>query len=89
MKQSLTRYIATINTELNKLSITCGTRTWRQCHFARNRRGSTQNITKVKCPMIFKRFFFFSLKKKKEDISFVMRLDGYQTIYHFAILEGM
>ena len=39
MKQSLTRYIATVNTELNKLSITCGTRTWGQCHFARNRSG--------------------------------------------------
>ena len=49
---------------------------------------STQNITKVKCPMIFKRFFF-SLKKIKKDICFVIRLDGYQTIYHFAILEGM
>ena len=53
---------------------------------------STQNITKVKCPMIFKiflfkRFLFFINKKK--DICFVMRLDGYQTIYHFAILEGM
>ena len=51
---------------------------------------STKNITKVKCPMIFKRFFFHKKKKeKKEDICFVMRLDGYQTIYHFAILEGM
>ena len=48
---------------------------------------STKNITKVKCPMIFKRFLFFI--KKKKDIYFVMRLDGYQTIYHFAILEGM
>ena len=52
---------------------------------------STQNTTKVKCPMIFKRFFFFikKKKKKKKDICFVMRLDGYQTIYHFSILEGM
>ena len=49
---------------------------------------STKNITKVKCPMIFKRFLFF-IKKKKKDICFVMCLDGYQTIYHFAILEGM
>ena len=53
---------------------------------------STQNITTVKCPMIFKIFLFkrylFFIKKKK-DICFVMRLDGYQTIYHFAILEGM
>ena len=48
---------------------------------------STQNITKVKCPMIFKIFLFFI--KKKKDICFVMRLDGYQTICHFAILEGM
>ena len=40
MKQSLTKYIATVNTELNKLSITRGTRTWRQCHFARNRSGN-------------------------------------------------
>ena len=55
---------------------------------------STKNITKVKCPMIFKRFLFFVIKeikkrKKKKDICFVMCLDGYQTIYHFAILEGM
>ena len=56
---------------------------------------STKNITKVKCPMIFKRFLFFIKKKKKKkkrkkkDICFVMCLDGYQTIYHFAILEGM
>ena len=53
---------------------------------------STKNITKVKCHMIFKRFFFkrflFFIKINK-DICFVMRLDGYQTIYHFAILEGM
>ena len=48
---------------------------------------STQNITKMKCPMIFKRFLFFI--KKKKDICFVMLLDGCQTIYHFAILEGM
>ena len=56
---------------------------------------STKNITKVKCPMIFKRFLFFIKKKRKrkkkrrKDICFVMRLDGYQTICHFAILEGM
>jgi len=56
---------------------------------------STKNITKVKCPMIFKIFlfkrilFFVKKKEKKKDICFVMRLDGYQTIYHFAILEGM
>ena len=47
---------------------------------------STKNIAKVKCPMIFKRFLFFI---KKNDICFVMHLDGYQTIYHFSILEGM
>ena len=48
----------------------------------------TKNITKVKCPMIFKRFLFFT-KKKKRYFFFVMLLDGCQTIYHFAILEGM
>ena len=37
MKQSLTRYIATIvQLTQNKLSITRGTRTWRRGHFARN-----------------------------------------------------
>ena len=44
---------------------------------------STKNITKVKCPMIFKRSLFFTKKKrkkKKKDICFVMCLDGYQTI---------
>lgn len=52
---------------------------------------STKNITKVKCPTIFKRFFLkrFLFFIKKKDICFVMRLDGYQTIYHFAILEGV
>ena len=40
MKQSLTRYIATIvQLTLNKLSITRGKRTWRQGHFARTRSG--------------------------------------------------
>ena len=28
---------------------------------------STQNITKVKCPMIFKRSLFFTKKKKKKE----------------------
>ena len=28
---------------------------------------STQNITKVKCPMIFKRFLFFTKKKKEKE----------------------
>ena len=59
---------------------------------------STWNITKVKCPMIFKRFLFFIIKeikkrkkrkKEKRYFFFVMLLDGCQTIYHFAILEGM
>ena len=27
---------------------------------------STQNTTKVKCPMIFKRFFFYFIKKEKK-----------------------
>ena len=39
MKQSLTRYIAIVNTKLNKLSITRGTRTWRQRQFSRKRSG--------------------------------------------------
>ena len=40
MKQSLTRYISIIvQLSLNKLSITHGTRTWRQGHFARNKSG--------------------------------------------------
>ena len=28
---------------------------------------STKNITKVKCPMIFKRFLFFIKKKKEKE----------------------
>ena len=47
---------------------------------------STKNITKVKCPMIFKRFLFF-IKKKKERYLFCDVfgwLSNYLSFCHFG-----
>ena len=38
---------------------------------------STQNITKVKCPMIFKRFFFFIKKKKRKKKKIYLFCDAF------------
>ena len=53
---------------------------------------STKNITKVKCPMIFKRFLFFTKKKKekkKEKKRYLFYdvfgwLSNYLTFFHFG-----
>ena len=58
MKQSLTRYIATVNTELNNCLLHVEQELGDNVTLQEIEVVSTQNITKVKCPMIFKRFFF-------------------------------
>ena len=51
---------------------------------------STQNITKVKCPMIFKRYLFFTKRKKKEKEKRYLFCDvfewlsNYLTFFHFG-----
>ena len=52
---------------------------------------STKNITKVKCPMIFKRSLFFTKKKKKKEkkkrylfCDVFGWLSNYLTFFHFG-----